>query len=119
MVNEWTRFNDNANDDYNNGENVLSNYGFTNFDKNTSLWIACLYILGFAGMTWLALQPPRKNLKRVANLAEMTTTAAVSILEMGRKSSLSPWASDVLRESILGDTNGAGSGKNKRGKRLL
>lgn len=113
MINEWTRFDD--------GENVLSIYDFTDFDKNSSLWIACLYILGFASMTWIALQPPRKNVKRVENPGEMTATAAVSLLERGRKSSLSPWASDMLRESLLGDTSsgGKGSSKKKQGKSML
>ena len=62
MVNQWGQY---ETDDSATGTgygNVLSQYGFENFDKSNSFWIVLLYMMFFSGLNYIALQPPTKRL---------------------------------------------------------
>jgi ABC-type multidrug transport system fused ATPase/permease subunit len=118
MVNQWTQFDtDDAPDDQqqNGNGDVLETYSFTDYDENNSFGIVFLYILGFAGLTYIALLPPRKQIEKLEP-GSMTSSAVKSMFEkkkaVPRQQSLSvsmwgenPVAQQKLRETLLNDTH--------------
>jgi ABC-type multidrug transport system ATPase subunit/ABC-type multidrug transport system permease subunit len=112
MVNQWGRYDTDDEPVENGYGDILSAYGFNNFDKENSFGIGLLYIIGFAALLYIALLPPRNRMVKLEQ-GEMTTSAAVSFVERKSKSnqkksafdrtiSLFEDSSTLLRETLIG-----------------
>lgn len=107
MVNQWgSGYNDNNEppQNYGDGSTVLSNYDFSNFNKNSSFWIVALNALFITFLTYIAMRPQTSQLLKVDD-ADLTSEA--NAIDNGKKKQnkkrglLGPRTYSNLEESLL------------------
>jgi len=92
LTNQFERFDEpnpyNGTFDGTQGEWVLKNYGFEGSNKNDTIWIMILYMIGISTGVYLSLREPKSKLQRITNTS--VSQSMISRSSVGLRETLLP-----------------------------
>jgi ABC-type multidrug transport system fused ATPase/permease subunit len=105
IVNQFERYDEpipyNTTFEGSQGDYVISNYGFEDFNKNDTFWIIILYMFGIAIGVYFSLREPKSKLQRTVN--GTVSHSIISRSSVGLRETLLPQdeVDDTSDQSVL------------------